>query len=82
MIKVLQGQGSKLGNVKTLIADTGYCSEKNVVACTQAKIVPLIAVARQEWASGSSRCVDYEKSPVNGIWFAWPGMSSAWPCSV
>jgi hypothetical protein len=33
MIKVLQEQAPKLGDVQTLIADTGYCSEKKVVAC-------------------------------------------------
>ena len=48
MLKVLQEQALKLGDVETLIADTGYCSEKNVAACEQAKIVPLIAVARQD----------------------------------
>ena len=48
MIKVLQEQAAKLGDVKTLIADTGYCSERNVLACLEAKIVPLIAVARQD----------------------------------
>jgi transposase len=47
MIKVLQEQAPKLGDVQTLIVDTGYCSEKNVVACNEAKIVPLLAVARQ-----------------------------------
>ena len=48
MLKVLQAQEPKLGTVATLVADTGYCSEKNVVACAEAKIVPLIAVARQD----------------------------------
>ena len=48
MIKVLQEQAPKLGDVQTLIADTGYCSEKNVVACIEAKMEPLIAVARQD----------------------------------
>ena len=48
MLKVLQEQATKLGTVTTLIADTGYCSEKNVVACDEAKIEPLIAVARQD----------------------------------
>jgi hypothetical protein len=48
MIKVLQEQAPKLGDVQTLIVDTGYCSEKNVVACNEAKIVPLLAVARQD----------------------------------
>ena len=48
MIKVLQEQAPKLGTVTTVIADTGYCSENNVVECEGAKIVPLIAVARQD----------------------------------
>ena len=48
MIKVRQKQASKLGDVDTLIADTGYCSEKNVNVCGEVKIEPLIAVARQD----------------------------------
>ena len=48
MIKVLQEQAPKLGDVKTLIADTGYCSENNIKACIEAKMEPLIAVARQD----------------------------------
>ncbi|MBA3057506.1 MAG: transposase, partial [Rhodoferax sp.] len=48
MLKVLQAQEAKLGTASTLIADTGYCSENNVKACEEAKLVPLIAVARQD----------------------------------
>jgi transposase len=48
MLKALQEQAAKLGDVETLIADTGYCSEKNVVACIEANMEPLIAVARQD----------------------------------
>ena len=48
MLKVLQEQQAKLGTATTLVADTGYCSENNVNACEAAKIVPLIAVARQD----------------------------------
>ena len=48
MIKTLQAQAPFLGDAKTLIADTGYCSEKNIQACEEAKIAPLIAVARQD----------------------------------
>jgi transposase len=48
MIKVLQEQAPKLGDVQTLIADTGYCSEKNILACEEAKMEPLIALARQD----------------------------------
>ena len=48
MLNVLQEQQAKLGTATTLVADTGYCSENNVNACEAAKIVPLIAVARQD----------------------------------
>ena len=48
ILKVLQEQQAKLGTATTLIADTGYCSENNVNSCEAAKIVPLIAVARQD----------------------------------
>lgn len=48
IIKVLLEQAPKLGNVQTLIADTGYCSENNVKACVDAKIEPLLCVARQD----------------------------------
>ncbi len=48
ILKVLQEQAPKLGEAKTLIADTGYCSEKNIVACEEAKIEPLLSVARQD----------------------------------
>ena len=41
-----------------------------------------MASSSQSWGLGSSLCVDCAKSLVNGIWFAWPGMSSAWQCYV
>jgi transposase len=48
MVNTLRAQATVLGDVKVLIADTGYCSEKNVVACDEAGIESLIAVARQD----------------------------------
>lgn len=48
ILKVLQAQQAKLGTVATLVADTGYCSDNNVKACEQAKIEPLLSVARQD----------------------------------
>ena len=48
MIKTLQNQQARLGTVTTLIADTGFGSEGNVNACSQAGIEPLIAQARQD----------------------------------
>jgi transposase len=48
MLKTLQAQAQRLGAAQTVIADTGYCSERNILACQRAKIAPLIAVARQD----------------------------------
>jgi transposase len=48
MIKVLQEQAPLLGDVKILIADTGYYSENNIKVCEEAKIDPLLSVARQD----------------------------------
>jgi IS5 family transposase len=48
ILDALQAQAAKLGAATTLIADTGYCSENNVKVCEEAKLVPLIAVARQD----------------------------------
>ena len=42
MIKALQAQAPLLGNAETLIANTGYCSEKNMLACDEAAIHALI----------------------------------------
>ena len=42
MIETLWTQAPKIGNAKTLIADTGYGSGKNVNACVDAGIEPLI----------------------------------------
>jgi transposase len=48
MLGTLQALGAQLGAAQTLIADTGYCSEKNILACEKANITPLIAVARED----------------------------------
>ena len=48
MLQTLQRQAPQLGTAKTLIADTGYCSEKNILACENANITPLIALARED----------------------------------
>jgi transposase len=46
MLVTLQGQAEALGAVECLIADSGFCSQKNIEACEAAGIDPLIAVAR------------------------------------
>ena len=51
-LTTLAAQSETLGAVVCLIADTGFCSEKNVQACEAAKIDPLIAVARDEHPPG------------------------------
>jgi transposase len=48
MLATLKAQAGVLGAVECLIADSGYCSEKNIKACEAAGIEPLIAVARDE----------------------------------
>jgi hypothetical protein len=48
MLATLKAQAEVLGPVESLIADTGFCSEKNIKACEAAGIDPVIAVARDE----------------------------------
>ena len=52
MLATLKAQADALGAVNCLIADTGFCSEKNIKACEAAGIEPLIAVARDEHHPG------------------------------
>ena len=52
MLTTLAAQSETLGTVVCLIADTGFCSEKNLQACEAAKIDALIAVARDEHHPG------------------------------
>lgn len=46
MLAVLEAQSAALGKADCLIADTGFCSEQNILACEAAQVAPLIAVAR------------------------------------
>ena len=48
MLATLNAQAGVLGAAEYLIADSGYCSEKNLKACEAAGIEPMIAVARDE----------------------------------
>ena len=52
MLRTLAAQALTHGEVQHLIADTGFYSEKNIQACQQAQIAPLIAVARDEHHPG------------------------------
>ena len=47
MLGKLAALPGKLGEVETLLADTGYFSEANVQACVAAEVDPLIAMGRQ-----------------------------------
>jgi hypothetical protein len=47
MLEKLEALPDDLGEVETLLADTGYFSEANVQACAAAEIDPLIAMGRQ-----------------------------------
>src|SRR3989338_8875326 len=48
MVAKMQANPAGLNQPDTLLADTGYFSQKNVTACVEAKITPLIAVKRDE----------------------------------
>ena len=52
MLETIKAQAEALGPVARLIADTGFCSEKNIQACEAAHIEPLFAVARDEHHPG------------------------------
>ena len=52
MLATLQAQAEALGAVECLIADAGFCSQKNIEACEAADIDPLIALARDEHHPG------------------------------
>jgi transposase len=47
MLETLDALPDELGEIETLLADTGYFSEANVQACVAAEIDPLIAMGRQ-----------------------------------
>jgi transposase len=47
MLVRLNALPEELGKTETLLADTGYFSEANVVACVAAEVEPLIAMGRQ-----------------------------------
>ncbi|MDO8786539.1 MAG: IS1182 family transposase [Sulfuritalea sp.] len=46
MVAKMQANPAGLNQPDTILADTGYFSQKNVTACNAAKITPLIAVKR------------------------------------
>jgi transposase len=48
MLAVMKAQAEALGKADCLLADTGFCSEKNILACEAAGLAPLIAVARDQ----------------------------------
>jgi transposase len=64
MLEQLAALPKSLGKVDQLLADTGFFSGKNVVACEEAGIEPLIAVARDEHhASGASASLNLRRCP-------------------
>ena len=52
MLAVMKAQSTLLGQADCLLADTGFCSEKNILACDAAGLTPLIAVARDRHHPG------------------------------
>ena len=65
MVEKMQANPAGLNQPDTILADTGYFSQKNVTACIEAKITPLIAVKRdahhQAWRERFT-----EPSPLAG----------------
>jgi len=65
MVEKMQANPEGLNQPEILLADTGYFSQKNVTACIEAKITPLIAVKRdahhQAWRERFT-----EPSPLAG----------------
>jgi hypothetical protein len=56
----------EIGKVKTMLADAGYFSEANVIACVAAGIEPLIALGRESHhPSLSERFADAPPAPQN-----------------
>ena len=51
-LAILEAQSGALGEVTCLIADTGFCSENNLLACEKVRLDALIAVARDEHHPG------------------------------
>jgi hypothetical protein len=47
MLATLKAPAEMLGPVESLLADSGYCREKNIPACEAAAIDSVIAVARE-----------------------------------
>jgi transposase len=52
MVEKAQALPEGLNQPHTLLVDSGYFSEKNVVTCVEANITPLIAVGREEHYPG------------------------------
>lgn len=73
MLEKLQALPAGLNRPETLSADSGYYSEKNVLACQDAKIEPLIAVKREEhhpdWKQrfGEPQPLPQEATPVEAM---------------
>jgi Transposase DDE domain len=52
MLAILAAQSKALGEVTCLIADAGFSSEKNILACEKANLNPHIALARESHHPG------------------------------
>lgn len=52
MLEQIVALPESLGQAEQLLADTGFCSGKNVAACEAANIEPLIALGRDEHHAG------------------------------
>jgi hypothetical protein len=66
MLSKVEALPDELGEVTTLLADTGYFSAANVSACVAAEIEPLIAMGRQpHYPALSERFAEAPEAPEN-----------------
>ena len=66
MLTILNAQADRLGQPDTMIADNGFYSEANVVACHEAGIAPLLSIGREHHhRSRRERFATPPPAPVN-----------------
>jgi hypothetical protein len=66
MLKRIEALSAALGKPDTLLADTGYFSEANVMLCAAAQIDPMIAQGRQShYPPLSERFAEVPPAPQN-----------------
>jgi len=66
LIPTLDTVPEELGDISTVVADTGYFSETNISNCQKRKIKPIISVAREKHNSYLSNVLNSENELNSG----------------